>query len=1046
MKKIINIFSILALSLLVFSCKMETPEESGSIVRPGEPAHITIPFYCGGSSSVDIKTKVTVGDDYEGKIYNLYVGIYNDESELMYNMFYDLYTDGWSYTQNGQTSQGEGEVDLSTYQGNDCSIYMVANISTSMYNLNADKLKLVGTTEAGLRAMIAKLNQNIISRDGFFLMTGWLKHVNISENMVISNERTTNSDGDSGVGTDLHLNRLDAKITFNVTCAKPDDPTTQPTIESFNPTGWRIVNVPLRAYLMEAGNDANYFGSNPDNYSNPEYYRIFHNTPTTDPEGYDTNTFSFYLTESKLEAKHPITTYRERELQEKDEYGYNGAFVNAPDYATYVVIDGELMMQDTDYNPVTGVLVKTGRTLSANVQYKIHLGNMGADMSDFKVLRNHDYKYNVTIKGVDNITIEVITSDNSKTAGGTPEDAVENTPGATGEVTLALEKFVNVDAHYSTFVHSFVADNVDAALTWYVSTPFSKGAAINNPADYKWITFRVNELGTDGKYKMNRRLFKPYDETATFDMDALYNGAEGSATASPGMSVKELTAYLKAQKVRRAAGQSNAFDSEGKMAITMFVDEYYYDKDPRDGTVSGDLWKKFTGSAVSPRIMHILSKTMESYDEESYVIASTISIKQKTIQTVYSTQSSISRAWGVEQVDETKVTPAMGWRSNSSSAAARNTRRTAVDYVNNNKGRLNNVREWGVYNGSNWVTNLRWDTFMNLTSADENSFIPDMKTDYNYIAYQCMSRNRDNDGDGIIDPDEMRWYLIAHNQVNALWTGDMSVTSAARFYNPPADDIYVHYPTSSVIVSTGSSNTQCLMVWAEEYGATGVLYGDHPAQASKYGYHVRCVRDFNTDLTGNPASDAANPEPLITATGSNAAGWTFDLSNLAPENFRESRSTELIYGSDQNPVNNRISVKFMTAPVASQPTYNAVTFQELNNDDRVGVGKYNPYCPEGYRLPNNRELLLMFGYLPLNYWSHSEGSSHHAFISRTWWTLGILGNNKGNTSATTGGQRVSIGVDEDGLRITTQPVSGNFTLSSTVARCVKDVYEVSIDD
>ena len=79
MKKIINIFSILALSLFVFSCNMETPEESGSVVHPGEPAHITIPFYCGGSSSVDIKTKVTVGDDYEGKIYNLYVGIYNDE-------------------------------------------------------------------------------------------------------------------------------------------------------------------------------------------------------------------------------------------------------------------------------------------------------------------------------------------------------------------------------------------------------------------------------------------------------------------------------------------------------------------------------------------------------------------------------------------------------------------------------------------------------------------------------------------------------------------------------------------------------------------------------------------------------------------------------------------------------------------------------------------------------------------------------------------------------------------------------------------------------
>lgn len=1035
MKKIINIFSILALSLLVFSCKMETPEESGSIVRPGEPAHISIPFYCSGGSGVDIRTKVTVGEDYEGKIYNLYVAIYNNEGELMYNMFYDLYTDGWSYTQAGTSSQGQGKVDLSTYQGTDCSIYMVANISTAMYNLNADKLKTVGISEAGLKNMVAKLNQNIVSRDGFFLMTGWLKHVDIAEQHIVTNASTINSDGDEGVGTDLHLDRIDAKVTFNITCSAPDNPTTQPTIESFHPTGWRIVNVPRRAYVMEvASNNPEYFGTSADNYFNSEYYRIFHNTPASGEGTYDTNTFSVYLTESKLSAKNPITSYSERERQEKDENGYNGAFVNAPDYATYAEIDGELTMQETDYNPITGVLVQSGRTLSANVKYKIHLGDLNKGMDDFQILRNHDYTYNVTIKGVDNITIEVITSDNSKLAGGTPDDAVENSPGATGEVTLALEKFVNVDAHYSTFVHSFKADNINEALTWYVQTPFSKGPAINNPADYKWMQFRVNELGSDGKYKLNRRLYKPLADPIVFDANAIYNGAEGSATASPAMTVKELTDYLKVQKARRAAGETNAFDTEGNMAITMFVDEYYYDADPRDGSVHGDLWKSFTGSAVSPRIMHILSKTMESYDEESYVIASTISIKQKTIQTVFSTQSNVSKAWGVEQVDESKITAETGWRNGNT-----NTRSTSVESADRNKGRYNSVREWGVYNNG-WRTNVRWDTYLNLTSASADTFVPELKSNYNYIAYQCMSRNRDNDGDGMIDPSEMRWYLIAHNQVNALWTGDMSVTSSARFYNPPADNIYVHYATSSTMPGNA---TYPMIVWAEEFGATGRIYADQANQKPKYGYHVRCVRDFNTDLTGNPASEDATPDNIVTVTGSNTEGYVFDLSRLAPENFRESRSTELIFGSDQNPVNNRVSVKFMTAPIASNPTYVSVGFEDLNNDDRVGIGRYNPFCPEGYRLPNNRELLLMFGYLPQDFWSSAPKTSE-AYISRTYWTLGILGNNAGNESAQSGGERVSICVRADGVGITTQP--NGYKLNSTVSRCVKDVYEVSIDD
>ncbi|MCR5548661.1 MAG: hypothetical protein K6F25_07910 [Bacteroidales bacterium] len=1043
MKKIINIFSIIALSLLAFSCNIENSEGPGSRVHPGEPAHIKIPFYSGAGTNVDIKTKVSLGEDYEGKIYNLYVAIYNSEGELQYNMFYDLYTDGWSYTQNGTTSQGQGEVELSTYQGEDCSIYMVANISTAMYNLNADKLKIVGTTEAALRAMVAKLNQNIVSRDGFFLMTGWLKHVDIAEQQIISNENTVNSDGQTGTGTDLHLDRLDAKVTFNFTCAAPDDPTTHPTIESFSPTVWYVVNVPRRAYLMDvASNNSNYFGSDPDNYFESDHYRIFHTTTATSAGAYDTHTFSFYVTETNLEAKNPITSYAERERQEKDANGYNGDFVNAPDYATYVVVEGDLTMLETDYDPVTGVLVKRGRTLSADVKYKIHLGDLATSMSDFSALRNHSYTYNVTLKGVDNITIEVITSDNSKIAGGTPDDAVENDPGATGEVTLALEKFVNVDAHYASFVHSFAANNINDALTWYVKTPFSKGAAITNPADYKWIKFRINELGSNGKYKLNRRLFKPLTEPVTFDATAIYNGAEGSATESPTMTVKELTDYLITQRHLKDAGATNAFDSDGNLAITFFVDENYYEADPRDGTVSGELWKKFTGITVEPRIMHILSKTMESYDEESYVIASTISVKQKTIQTMYSTSSDISRAWGCEHEDEGTIGPRVGWRGNYGTTDG-NTRSSQATYNQNNLGRLNNLKEWGVYNGSTWNENLNWSTYVNLTSDDATLYVTPLQSGYNYVAYQCMSRNRDNDGDGKIDRDEVRWYLASHKQINALWTGDMSIVTSARYYIKPASTIYLHYATSSSMATSSATglSTQPLIVWAEEFGATGRMGADISGGRGGEKYYVRCVRDFNTDLTGNPAADAANPEDFIKVTGSNDGGWTFDLSALASENFRESRDAELIYGMDDNPANNRVSVSFVTAPVGSHPKYPKTTFQDLNNDERVGIGRQNPYCPEGYRLPNNRELTIMYSYLPQTFWTTGTvPDSGSGFISRTAWSLGRLGSNPDEI-------RLTIGVVYGGANMSTQ-IDGEaaYNAKSTVSRCVKDVYEVSIDD
>ena len=120
--------------------------------------------------------------------------------------------------------------------------------------------------------------------------------------------------------------------------------------------------------------------------------------------------------------------------------------------------------------------------ISTDVVYTIHLGGVeGVD--DYNLLRNTYYTYNVKIVSVDKIIIEV---DSSKK---TEED--ERRPGAEGDVVMALQ-IKELDAYNEVFTLSFHQSNVDETMTWDVNTPFSRGAAGEHPADYKWIKFRIN--------------------------------------------------------------------------------------------------------------------------------------------------------------------------------------------------------------------------------------------------------------------------------------------------------------------------------------------------------------------------------------------------------------------------------------------------------------------------------------------------------------------------------------------------------------------------
>lgn len=49
-----------------------------------------------------------------------------------------------------------------------------------------------------------------------------------------------------------------------------------------------------------------------------------------------------------------------------------------------------------------------------------------------------------------------------------------------------------------------------------------------------------------------------------------------------------------------------------------------------------------------------------------------------------------------------------------------------------------------------------------------------------YGIYQCLSRNRDENGDGTIDGDEIKWYLPAVDQCSNYWFGMNSMPGEAR--------------------------------------------------------------------------------------------------------------------------------------------------------------------------------------------------------------------------------------------------------------------------
>ena len=985
--------------------------------------------------------------------------------------------DSW-WVNNSSTSgtPTRGGLKVKASAGGGFKVYLMTNLDADMVKASSDLIAHNISSENDLKKFKVYMNVESVNRNGQFPMTGMISNVTI--NVGSTTDMNNSSD------KILKLKRLDAKIKFIFKKGNRADANGQ-KIKRFTAKQWRVINVPTTSYAIMrdtdsgevAPGDIDYQGHAPSYFDTP--WRNFEEFPSDTESG-----FSFYMLENRLTPKKTsFTSYNDRSRQVKDEAGQNESiiveyvnslgktvekefrkFVNANDFSTYVLVTGRVDMDLVNDD--------AGQTLGADVQYLIHLGNWNlssletgwdtdvySNVTNYDTERNHSYTYTVTVNSVNNIRVEVESSRDEL-----PGD-IENQPGATGEVVIAKEEIALCDAHYVSKTMTFHASNfylVDDAgtyvstadkLTWKVKTPFSDGSPIieggvdvADHLDYKWATFRLNKKDVGGSYySAQRRKFtqRIYESKAVIQDNKEDDGTDGlRGYHNDGcMDIIALVKYIKDQtqlyvdyqnelRTNPAAVNRSDFDNGKvngvddplgpKIAMTVFVNEFYYDEHPITHQTDPTLWKRFVNQ--HDRTMHILCDSNSSTDFESTSTGSVITIQQQAIKTIYNTEldyTVLTTAWGTESVQEyaddiTHYNSATDTYSDSN---------LNTDQEN---GRANSIFEWGLAPTSKTVNNIEdiesgkhWGDFLNFEVENDS---PEMKGTYKALRYVCMSRNRDNNGDGEITKDELRWYTASIRQLNGLFVGNGLLDPASRLYNRTVEEqgqgnLWKQIVISSTHNTKGNSTGGPISLWAHE-GLSTSTYSEAVGWSGLTKYSIRCVRNLGMDDANAPLNEIPQNfiehEELKDANGDTYHVFTCTHLNYAA--LRDYNSGELTLGDEKSP-QNQLYKKFETYPrdrsIASMTGEELNTLIENNNKSSVKAG----ICPEGYRVPSQIELTMM------NLYNADGDFNQH---TRTYWSFGKKGSQKDNTKF-----GFSL-LDNDNMTV-------DQNIRSTKIRCIRDI-------
>lgn len=694
----------------------------------------------------------------------------------------------------------------------------------------------------------------------------------------------------------ISLKRLVAQIKFKIRTRIGGEDSEK--IVTFEPRTYTFCNMPTEAYILDGTGKETVVSD------------VYDTAPVNIESGGEDYLaeFSVFVPESIQEAKEAeCSDYDDRESFTGT--GDNKNWTCAADKAMYVILKG--VCQETDSE---GKLLRYG-----NVEYTIHLGDFSrtGSMDNFSVERNSIYTYTVSVEGMEKIRVEAERIDEDY-QNGAEGNVIDMGEGAT---------MFSLDSHYEqVFVEYNLSDilatvksmsgSTDAEVkkniadqfllvihtpmntqtTDQVKLPYSPTKSTGNEEidmegiDYKWIEFYpqsedqvISLYPGKNNTEEGKRLYSPY-QVCRMMGDAIYKLYQDD-TENP--SVDGLI-------VVNDGG-------EWKARFTIFVDEYFYTEDLEGNKVA---WDKFTRQ--DPRTMMIASEMKISADLNSTYSKAQTYITQRAIETFYNTNAADNtNALGLETYNENGVI--QGY------AGDNDVETRSEDWSN---GRANMLMNVGVLRSENgrWQTKS-WSDYVDFTQIGYTRDNTQMNHEWPYkmniqSAYKaCLSRNRDLNGNGEIDEEEVRWYLPALSQYLRMGIGTKALSSETQLYTGdksamrPTDSYPGNFLNDGALYFVNTSDPRdggdFTLYWAVEVGAYG-----SPGMGGG-GAMIRCVRNLPNEqlvVSHNEEAELVNDESLAgpvygqlkrLSSGNGNYNYVFDFGNrLVNEIFRNSSSPQ----------------------------------------------------------------------------------------------------------------------------------------------------------
>lgn len=819
----------------------------------------------------------------------------------------------------------------------------------------------------------------------------------------------------------VHMRRMLSQSRFNIIAG--DNITV-------TPISWQVFNVPDVSYIYEHETNAtddieNAFG---EKYTVPS--GLFHQfekakAKLSDGTEKDCLTFDFWQMENKHEGLEKTSdgngdyygaaeyADREREWKTPDEgsskqtnTGVYKSLCSSPEggtynNATYVEIKAKVEYYVTmGADGKTETVVKEGTAGAVQrigySTYTVHLGYCEGDKEDekardFNCRRNTRYTYNVTIEGLNKIKVEAETD-------GEPQ------PGTDGDITDIKDgSIIELDAHYCTF-NIELSNKQRQGIKWLLKVPFGKDKETFSyfSEDYKaGGIYEGTDLSGNPFYTWIH--FKPTTDAKTI---RVYNDGDNNSDL---MSLLDLSDITGNPGVDSNGREYTTIDDK-PLYYTVFVDEYFYEKDDKGNAVKPDEWRKFVNK--DPRILWLVIDRLNiSSDKESMFITSDYMIKQNSIMTYYNEKS--STAIGIERENETFGFN-LGWsttaneRLKNADMSRSNGRYNMWYYITNGnvdvtEASSSNHIKWQDIADTNYkrikgtrrkyiapayrakITNKQYPRADESPEPDEgvtypvyeqkkfssSSRWPSKKdlgfnpvaggTELNEVITACLNRNRDEDGDGNIDRKEIKWYIPTTSKYSRMVLGRNSIT-------PPLMDF------SMTLVGGNNEDTRFhyasgdkRILWAEE----GTSISEWSVDGwDKGAWQIRCIRNLGTDM-----STMLKEDPISPAYTHDPAKRTLTMTNYKTEVLRSATVGHLGWHDLTSPLNS----PSYTFEYAKEDCTNANTDTELFSDtnlsdktlatwlsyttDNTVCGKYYQNADKSdkgtWRVPNQKELEIL---------------------------------------------------------------------------------------